>query len=102
MKAITCYLAGFLVTVCLLSAQAQSRDTRDLEYQPGVSIASMLAPEDRRVEISKLAPLMGFFPGDIPPADLIRAHALDAEAVALIRIEKKDSHLTRHLATDQV
>jgi hypothetical protein len=93
MKAITLCLAGFFCTVCVLSAQAQA--TRQLVYQPGVSIASVLAPQDRRVEISKDAPLEGFFPGDIPPGDLIRAHALDAEAVALIRIEKKDSHLTQ-------
>ena len=39
-------------------------------------------------------PLKGFFPGDIAAADLIRAHAMDAQAILLVKIEKTVPHLT--------
>jgi hypothetical protein len=76
----------------LLEAQAD----RQLLYNPGVAISTLIRPGDRRVRMDwEPPPLMGFFPGDIPAADLLQAHAMDAQAILVVKIEKKAPHLTQ-------
>jgi hypothetical protein len=82
--------------VCLLSnaTLVHAQTTRQLNYEEGVAIASLINPGDRRVEIYSQAPLMGFFSGKLPPGELLLAHALDAEAILVITIDKQTPHLT--------
>jgi len=73
-------LVGWFAASAAHSA-AQDRTKRQVSYSPGV-------------EIGRFAPLQGYFPGDISAVELVRGHAPDAEAVLVIRIDKKAPHLT--------
>jgi len=84
--------AWLLITTDHPEAGAQAK--RQLVFNPGVTIASQLTPDDRVVEIDGSAPLKGFFSGHLTPADLIRAHALDAQAILVVRIDRMVPHLT--------
>jgi len=90
---------AIVVFACLIGRPTgllvQGQVDRQLSYQPGVAIATLIRPTDRRVQVDMdPSPLKGFYPGDIAPADLIRAHALEAQAILVVKIDTKVPRLT--------
>lgn len=84
-----------VVTFLIFQASVgRAQIKRQVPFSPGVAISRLIEPTDRSIEILREEPLKGFFPGDIPPADLIRAHALDAEAILVVRVDTVNPYLT--------
>jgi hypothetical protein len=87
---VTCALTAFTATV--VAVQPASRE---IIVRPTVPISTLLRPGDTRVVIDYGSPpLRAFIPSFIPVGELLAGNALDADVVAVVRIEVRSPRLT--------